>query len=409
MPTIAVLGTLDSKGAEHAFVAALLVARGHKALLIDVGTLDPPTVIPDITREEVLRRSEMDAGSVFQRRDRGECVAFMSLAAPIAVAQLAVEQRIDAIISLGGGGGTAIATAAMRALPLGFPKVMVSTLAAGNVKSYVGTKDIAMLPSITDVAGLHRLSRTIFTRAAGMICGMVEMPLSCGSSRPLVVASMFGNTTACVTHAVGILEAAGYEVLIFAATGTGGLAMESLIESGMVEGVLDITTTEWADELVGGVLSAGPDRLRAAARIGVPAVIAPGCLDMVNFGERNSVPERFSGRTFYSHNPQITLMRTTPEECSRLGQILAERANESVGPVAILIPQKGISAISVVGGPFYDPCADEALFESIRRCARVPVVESENEINSLAFASMAAKKLLALMQAKTSVQKTIHN
>lgn len=185
----------------------------------------------------------------------------MSLAAPIAVAQLAVEQRIDAIISLGGGGGTAIATAAMRALPLGFPKVMVSTLAAGNVKPYVGTKDIAMLPSITDVAGLHRLSRTIFTRAAGMICGMVEMPLSCGSSRPLVVASMFGNTTACVTHAVGILEAAGYEVLIFAATGTGGLAMESLIESGMVEGVLDITTTEWADELVGGVLSAGPDRL----------------------------------------------------------------------------------------------------------------------------------------------------
>ena len=245
-------------------------------------------------RTSPASRSPRSAGSISQRllarKDRGECVVAMSQAAPVFLAKLAAAQDIDGVISLGGGGGTAIATAAMRALPLGFPKLMVSTLAAGNTAPYLGTKDIVMMPSIADVAGLNRLSRIIFSRAAGAICGMVEAEIEIDDARPLVVASMFGNTTACVTEAKRILEEAGYEVLVFAATGAGGQSMEALIESGMVAGVLDLTTTEWADELVGGVLGAGPARMDAAGKAGVPAVIAPGCLDMVNFGERDIGP-----------------------------------------------------------------------------------------------------------------------
>ena len=258
-------------------------------------------------------------------------------------------------------------TAAMRALPVGFPKLMVSTLAAGNIAPYVGTKDILMMPSLADVAGLNRLSRVLFTRAAGAICGMVESEPEAGDARPLVVASQFGNTTACVTKAKEVLEAAGYEVLVFAATGAGGRIMESVIESGVVAGVLDVTTTEWADELVGGTLTAGPTRMDAAARAGVPVVVAPGCLDMVNFGEPASVPAKFAGRTFYHHNPQVTLMRTTPAECAELGAILARKANAYTAPAAVLLPRKAISVISAPGQPFHDPAADQALFGAIKR------------------------------------------
>ncbi|RYD37085.1 MAG: UPF0261 family protein, partial [Verrucomicrobiaceae bacterium] len=315
MATIAVLGTLDSKGHEHAWVAAAIRRLGHEPLLIDAGCLEPPQVTPDISRTEIL--PELESMAV----DRGARVGAMAEAVPKFVADLAASGRIAGIISLGGGGGTAIATAAMRALPLGFPKVMVSTMTGGNIAPYVGVKDIVMMPSIVDVAGLNRISRRLFTQAAGAICGMVQAtaaatdtPGNGEEARPLIVASMFGNTTACVTEAKRLLEEAGYEVLVFAATGQGGRTMESLIESGLVAGVLDITTTEWADELVGGVLNAGPQRLEAAARAGIPAIIAPGCLDMVNFGTPDSVPDKFKGRLFYHHNPQVTLMRTTPEE-----------------------------------------------------------------------------------------------
>ncbi|MEY2751127.1 MAG: hypothetical protein RLZZ550_1098 [Verrucomicrobiota bacterium] len=325
MATIAVLGTLDSKGEEHAFVAGLIAARGHRSLLIDVGTGGPATVVPDVTREQVAAAAGIDLATLMARQDRGECVVAMTKAAPVMLAQLAAAGRIQGVVSLGGGGGTAIATAAMRALPLGFPKLMVSTLAAGNVAPYLGTKDITMMPSIADVAGLNRLSRVIFTRAAGAICGMVEGEPKVEAGRPLVVASQFGNTTACVTEAKKVLEAAGYEVLVFAATGTGGRIMESVIESGIVAGVLDLTTTEWADELVGGVLNAGPDRMDAAAKAKVPVVVAPGCLDMVNFGEQASIPAKFATRTFYVHNPQVTLMRTDAAECAQLGRIVAEK------------------------------------------------------------------------------------
>jgi uncharacterized protein (UPF0261 family) len=366
-------------------------------LLIDVGSGGPPTVAPDVTREEVAAAAGLDLAPLIAKQDRGECVVAMSQAAPVMLAKLAAEGWIDGVISLGGGGGTAIGTAAMRALPLGFPKLMVSTLASGNVAHYLGTKDIVMMPSIADVAGLNRLSRVIFARAAGAICGMVEAQVDVDSAKPLIVASMFGNTTACVTEAKRVLEDAGYEVLVFAATGAGGRAMETLIESGMVSGVLDITTTEWADELVGGVLGAGPERLDAAAKAKVPAVVVPGCLDMVNFGERASVPEKFAGRNFYVHNSQVTLMRTSAAECAELGRILARKTNAYTAPTAILIPLRAISAISAPGQPFHDPEADGALLNAIVENSLQPVEEFDMEINDPAFARACAERLLELM------------
>ena len=394
MATIAVIGTLDTKGAEHAFVADLIRQRGHQVLLIDLGTGDAPSITPDITRDQVAATAGLDLAPLLARHDRGECVVAMSQAAPILLEKLAREGRIHGVISLGGGGGTALATAAMRALPLGFPKLMVSTLASGNTAHYLGTKDIAMMPAIVDVAGLNRISRMVFTRAAAAICAMVEAPIDTAESKPIIAASMFGNTTECIAHAKEVLEEAGYEVLVFHATGTGGKAMEDLIASGMVSGVLDVTTTEWADELVGGTLSAGPTRLDAAAKAGIPAVIAPGCLDMVNFGAKETVPAPFADRTFYIHNPQVTLMRTTPEECAQLGKILAEKANTYTAPVTILIPEKAISIISAEGQPFHDPAADSALFDAIHHHSTVPLITLTEPINSPVFAKAAAKQLL---------------
>jgi uncharacterized protein (UPF0261 family) len=406
MPTIAVLGTLDTKGPEHAFVADCIRARGHTPLLINVGSLGEPAVAPDVAAADVAARGGADWREVLARRDRGECVALMGRGAAAVLAELAAAGRIHGVISLGGGGGTAIATAGMRALPVGFPKLMVSTLASGQTAPYVGTTDLAMLPAVVDVAGLNRVSRAIFSNAAGAICGMTEAAATRASApaageRPLLVASMFGNTTACVTEARRLLEAAGYEVLVFAATGNGGRAMEALIASGLVAGVLDVTTTEWADELVGGVLTAGPERLDAAAA-GVPAIVTPGCLDMVNFGEPASVPARFAGRTFYQHNPQVTLMRTTPAECAELGRILAEKLNRYRGPVTFLIPRRAISVISAPGQPFHDPAADEALFSSLRRHLRpgLPVVELDCAINDPAFARACAETLLGHLRAQ---------
>lgn len=397
MATIAVIGTLDSKGEEHAFVANLIKARGHEVLLIDVGTGSDPQVTPDVTRFEVAEAGEIDLPPLIDKQDRGECVVAMSKAAPVLVSRLVAEGKIEGIVSLGGGGGTALGTAAMRALPVGFPKLMVSTLASGNTAHYVGTKDIVMMPSIVDVAGLNRISRMIFTRAAGAICGMVEAEVDGSCAKPLIVASMFGNTTDLVNKAKDLLEDAGYEILVFHATGTGGRTMEALIESGMVAGVLDVTTTEWADELVGATLTAGPERMDAMSKAKVPAVVAPGCLDMANYGERDTVPPELEGRNFYIHNPQVTLMRTNAEECAQLGKIIAEKANANEAPVSIMIPKKAISVISAEGQPFHDPVADEALFAGIRKHAKVAVEELDAEINSSEFAKACADKLLDLI------------
>jgi uncharacterized protein (UPF0261 family) len=395
--TIAVLGTLDSKGEEHAFVADLIRQQGHTPLLIDVGTGADPTITPDISRFEVAAAGDIDLEALIARKDRGECVVAMSEAAPKRVARLAEDGKIHGIISLGGGGGTALGSSAMRGLPVGFPKVMVSTMASGNTAHYIGSTDISMIPSIVDVAGLNRISKTIFTRAVGSICGMVEIEVATSAEeRPLIAASMFGNTTDCVDAARAILEEAGYEVLVFHATGTGGRTMEKLIADGLFAGALDITTTEWADELVGGTLTAGPTRLDAAGKTGTPAIVTPGCLDMANFGARETVPAKYEGRNFYIHNPQVTLMRTTPEECAKLGEIFAEKVNAYTGPVTVLLPTKAISIISAEGQPFHDPAADEALFTAIKSnlSPDIELIEVDAEINAPEFSRACAEALL---------------
>ena len=402
MPTIAILGTMDTKGVEHGFVADLIRQRGHRTLVIDVGALEAPALEPDIPREQVAREGGIDLPALLAKRDRGEMVAAMAGAAAILVERLARDGRIDGIISLGGGGGTTIGTTAMRALPIGFPKVMVSTLASGNTAPFVGLKDIVMVPSVVDVAGINRISRPIFARAAGAICGMVEMKVPAGQDKPLIVASMFGNTNDCVSIARKLLEDAGYEVLVFHATGTGGRSMESLIESGLIAGVLDITTTEWADELVGGILGAGPTRLEAAGKTGTPAIVAPGCIDMINFGPRDTVPARFAGRKFYQHNPNVTLMRLTKEEAAQLGEMFATKLNAYTGPVTVLLPQKGFSVMGEPGRLFHDPFADEAFFQALKHNLKksVPVVEMDCPINAPEFARACAEALLKNISAR---------
>jgi uncharacterized protein (UPF0261 family) len=406
MATIAVLGTFDTKGEEHGYVAELIRARGHATLLIDVGALEAPRITPDVPRTEIADAAGTDLARIVARRDRGEAVAAMTRGAPIVVKRLQEAGRIDALISLGGGGGTAIGTAAMRALPVGFPKLMVSTLASGNTAPYVGVKDIVMMPSVVDVAGLNRISRTLLAQAAGAICGMVEARVPAGAEdKPVILASQFGNTTACVTHARGLLEQAGYEVMIFAATGNGGRTLESLAEAGLAAGVLDITTTEWADELVGGVLTAGPTRCDAAARRGIPSILTPGCLDMVNFGEPASIPEKFKGRRFYHHNAQVTLMRTNVEECAELGRILAWKCNASTGPVSVLLPLRGISVISAPGQPFHWPEADAALFGAWKKHLRpgIAVIEYDGNINDPAFAELCVAELQKNIAARSRI------
>lgn len=399
MPTIAVLGCFDTKGHELAFVAEVIRSLGYAPLLIDTGTTNRPQVDVDIRVTDILPAfSEPD--------DRGRCVSEIAAAVAPFVSRLAAAGRLDGIISLGGGGGTSIGTAAMRGLPLGIPKVMVSTLASGNTAPYVGTSDIVMVPAIVDVAGLNRLSRSIFTAAAHAVCGMANARQIAATStvpdKPLIVASMFGNTTECVRLATQDIEAAGYEVLVFHATGTGGRTMESLITSGMVAGVLDITTTEIADELCGGVLSAGPTRLEAAGIAEVPAIVVPGCVDMVNFGPRESMPAELLQRTLYQHNDQVTLMRTTPEENQRIAEFLAEKINAYRVRPTVLLPLKGVSVISETGGAFHNPEADRVLFETLQRQLdpSIRVVTADHAINDPAFAHLCAQELIRLLNAQ---------
>jgi uncharacterized protein (UPF0261 family) len=396
MSTIALLGALDTKGTEYAFVRQCIEQRGHRVLLIDVGVLEPAVVTPDVPREMVAAAADADLPTMVADKDRGRAVAAMSRGAARLLPQLLAAGRFDGVLAMGGSGGTSVACAAMRALPLGVPKVMVSTVAGGDVSGYVGVSDIVMIPSIVDVAGVNRISREVFSRAAGAICGMVETQVPPGDDRPLIAASMFGNTTVCVDAAKRILEEAGYEVLVFHATGTGGRTMESLVAAGRIAGVLDVTTTEWADQLVGGVLAAGPERLEAAARHGVPAVVAPGCLDMVNFWAPETVPEKFQHRKFYPHNANVTLMRTTPDECQQLGTILADKLNLSTGPITVLLPLRGWSMIDALGGPFWWPEANEALHQTLKQRLRpdLRVIEMDVNVNDPEFSRCAAECLL---------------
>ncbi len=400
MSAIALIGTLDSKGLEFGFLKQQIEERGHQTLVIDVGILGDPAFLPDVSRQEVARAAGEDAELLKQSEDRGKAVAAMSRGVKRVVPQLHAEGCFQAVMGMGGSAGTSIATSAMRALPLGLPKLMLSTVVGGDVSGFVGIKDIVMVPSIVDISGLNRISCQIIAQAAGAICGMVETPVAEAADKPLIAASMFGNTTAAVEAARKHLEKAGYEVLIFHAVGSGGRIMESLIEAGSVAGVLDITTTELADEVVGGVLSAGPRRLEAAARTGTPAVVVPGCLDMVNFWAPETVPKKFSARHFYEHNPNVTLMRTTPEENEILGKLVAEKLNRSTGPVTVYIPLRGVSVISAPGQPFHWPEADKAFLKGLRRHLqpRISVIEVDANINDPTFANSISDALLGIIE-----------
>jgi len=400
--TIAVIGALDTKGADFAFVKERIERRGHRALVINVSVVGKPAFKPDVPASEVAKAGGVGLKELQAKADKALAMEVMTRGVAIVVRRLADRGEIDGVLSMGGTAGTAIGTSAMRALPIGFPKVMVSTVASGDTSAYVGTRDIVMMPSIVDVAGVNRISARIYANAVGAMVGMVETKPPKVAAKPLLAASMFGNTTPVVNRCVETMARHGYETLVFHCTGTGGRTMESLIDEGYIDGVLDITTTEWADEVAGGVFTAGPTRGDAAARRGIPQVIAPGCLDMANFWAPETIPPKFKDRLFYRWNPNITLMRTTPEENAQMGRILAEKANAAKGPVAFFVPLKGVSMLDAPGKEFWWPEADQALFEAIRKHVRpgIPVIEMDNNVNDDAFADAVAGKLLEFLAAR---------
>ena len=395
--TVCIVGTMDTKGIEFGFIKEQIEAAGVITCVVNTGILGEPQLTPDISADEVAQAGGSSLKGLRDEGDRGNSVAVMAQGAAALIAEKYAAGEIDGIISLGGSAGTTIGTTAMQALPVGVPKMMVSTLASGDTGPYVQSKDISMMYSVVDIAGINRLSRQILANAAGAIVGMVNAEVSqAGTDKPLIAATMFGVTTPCVTKAREILEAAGYEVLVFHATGTGGRAMEDLVKGGFLEGVLDVTTTELADELVGGILSAGAERLEAAGEEGLPQVVAPGALDMVNFGPPDTVPEKFRDRHFYQHNPTVTLMRTTAEETAELGKIMADKLNQAKGPTTVLIPIQGVSAIDKTGEPFDSPEARDAWRESLKAHIgeNVTVIEMDAHINDDEFATKLAEMLL---------------
>jgi uncharacterized protein (UPF0261 family) len=399
MATVVLLGTLDTKGAEYAFLRDRVREHGVDVLLVDAGIFEP-TVEPDVAHDEVAREAGADVAELGSRRDRGAAVAAMAACAEVTVRRLHSEGRCDGILALGGSGGSSIATRAMQALPIGVPKLMVSTVASGDTRPYVGAVDVTMMYSVVDISGVNRVSARIMANAAGAIAGMVKAQVPELEEKPLVAATMFGVTTPSVTRARERLEELGYEVLVFHATGAGGRSMEALARDGFLAGVLDITTTELADELVGAVLSAGPQRLEAAGAAGVPQVVSLGALDMVNFGPPETVPEKFAGRNLYVHNPTVTLMRTTPEENAELGRTIGHKLSAAKGPTALFVPLKGVSMIATEGQPFHDPAADDALLAGLHETldGGVEVHELDADVNDPAFATAMADRLHELIQ-----------
>ncbi len=399
---VILLGTLDTKGQEFKFIKELIESTGAGTVTVDAGVKGQPYFPPDIPNDRVAAAGGTPLAELLRRDDRGLAMEVMTKGAAKILAELYERGEVAGVISLGGSAGTTIGTAAMQALPVGVPKLMVSTMASGDTRPYVGVKDITMMYSVVDISGINSLSRRILANAAFAIAGMAGGKAPAGAQdKPLIAATMFGVTTPCVTKAKEYLETQGYELLVFHATGTGGLAMEGLVEGGFIKGVLDITTTEWADELAGGVLSAGPHRLEAAGRSGLPQVVSVGALDMVNFGPPDTVPAKYKDRLFYQHNPTVTLMRTTPEECRRLGEIIAAKLNAAQGPVALFLPLKGVSLIDTAGKPFFAPAADAALFGALRANidrAKIELIELDTDINDEQFALAMAKKLQAFLE-----------
>ncbi|WP_242891545.1 Tm-1-like ATP-binding domain-containing protein [Actinomadura litoris] len=395
MPTVVLVGTLDTKGAEYGWLRGRLRGLGCEAVVVDAGT-GPPGIDPDVPAERVAREGGASLEALREAGDRGAAVTAMGEGAAAVLAELHAAGRVDAVLAVGGSGGSSIAARAVRDLPIGLPKLIVSTMASGDVTPYVGAKDVTLTYSVVDVAGINRVSRLILGNAAAAVAGMAHAQAGSGAEpekdeRPLVAASMFGVTTPAVDAARERLERLGYEVLVFHATGAGGRALEGLAASGLLAGVLDLTTTELADDLVGGVLSAGPDRLTAAGRRGIPQVVAPGALDMVNFGPRDTVPERFAGRDLYVHNPTVTLMRTTADEMAELGRRVAAKVAAATGPAALLVPLRGVSALDAPGMPFEDAAADAACFAAL---GGEPL---DLHVNDPEFGRAAAERLHAMI------------
>jgi uncharacterized protein (UPF0261 family) len=400
-PVVVLVGTLDTKGHELEYMRDRVREAGAEVVLVDVGVLGEPQVTADVSREEVAEAAGADHGALVAEADRGHAVEVMGRGAGAVLGRLFEEGRLQGAAAVGGSGNSSIAAAAIRDLPVGVPKLIVSTLASGDTRPYVGAKDVTMMYSVVDIAGINQISARILANAAGAIAGMAKASAPAArEARPLVGATMFGVTTPAVTRARERLEELGYEVLVFHATGTGGQSMEALVDGGFLAGVLDLTTTELADELVGGVLSAGPDRLEAAGAAGVPQVVSLGALDMVNFGPKDTVPERFAERNLYVHNPTVTLMRTTAEENAELGRRIAEKLNRAGSPTVLFVPLGGVSAIDVDGQPFHDPQADAALFDALREHLdrdRVEVREIDAQVNDPAFATAMADRLHELI------------
>ncbi|NQZ70186.1 MAG: Tm-1-like ATP-binding domain-containing protein [Lentisphaeria bacterium] len=408
MKTICLIGSFDTKGPEYDFLRQQILAKGHQVLTVNTGVLGTTDLFTvDVEADQIAAAGNGSLDALRESKDRGDAMKIICAGAPIVIAQLYEQGKFDGIIGMGGTGGTTVVTSAMRALPVGVPKVCVSTAASGDVAGYVGTKDITMIPSIVDVAGINRVSRIIFARAAGAICGMVEAEIAeSDDDRPVITASMFGNTTECVNACMEQLTEKGYEVLVFHATGTGGKTMESLVKEGLVDAMLDITTTEWADTVCGGVFDAGPERLDAAAQMGIPQLIVPGCVDMANFGGMDTVPEKYKdgSRIFYEWNPSVTLMRTNKEENEIMGRTFAEKANAATAPVAFLIPLKGVSILDGDGEMFCDREADQALFDTLKENlnSNIPVVEIDCNINDPEFSNKAVEMMLDLIEKNKS-------
>jgi uncharacterized protein (UPF0261 family) len=401
MTRVVLAGTLDTKGEEYAFVAALLTAAGLRPLLVDVGVRGEPATRPDVTRAEVARAGGRDLGEIAALPSRGESLAAMSECVLALMLSLRDAGEVAAAFGMGGSGALTVLAPAFRALPLGTPKMIVTSMASSDTRPFVGASDLLLVPSIVDVAGLNTLSRFVLERAMAMLVAQLGRPAPAAGegAAPMVAASMFGVTTVGVTAALRVLERGGLDVLVFHANGVGGRTLEALAAAGWLAGVLDLTTTELADDLVGGVASAGPDRLTAAGRRGIPQVVSVGALDIVNFGTPGSVPERYRGRRLYAHNATATLMRTSPEEAAAIGAALGRKLAGARGPVTVLLPTGGLSALSEPGGVFHWPRADQALegalLESVG--SEVTVERSGAALNTPAFGERAARSLLDLL------------
>ncbi len=402
--SVLMIGAFDTKGAEYAFLRERLLANGLSVVALNVGVMGGCDLFPiDIGAEAAASAGGCELAALREAADRGKAMSVMAEGSAFVTRSAFEDGRFQAVIGMGGSGGTSVVTAAMRALPIGVPKVCVSTVAGGDTSSYVGEKDVVLIPSLTDVAGINRISARVMTQAAGALTGMMAAePANLDVDKPIIAASMFGNTTECVEACRRRLEAEGYEVLVFHATGAGGRMMESLIDEGLVDACLDITTTELADTLCGGVFDAGPDRLSAAGRAGIPHLIVPGCLDMVNFGPAGTVPANYRSedRLLYEWNPSVTLMRTNAKENQKLGRLLAEKANAARGLVTVLLPLQGVSVLDGDGERFCDREADEALFQSLRQHIdpRISVEEVDANINDAAFSNRAVELLLGMMR-----------